>query len=286
MTNDVADPHSSWPDRTPLSDADGRLLLVFTKSESVGSQTPWVDGVWRPTGISPDEAVRTALDAFAGWLLSTSDPDLVAGLMAAGSIERRHAHAMSHDLAVIPPRPLDPGVELKPLTPDLIGEQADRLADLYRLAYPGHHPDAFYGDRAAALDHLHQIAAGHVLGPLLPESRAALLRATMVGACFVVDRGGAPPDGGPWILDVFRDPQLRVPGIGSALLVAVLAAARGHDRPGISLAVSDANNRARRLYTRLGFTDHGPSWTLRLPAAPGPLSRDLSAGSSTRRSPV
>ena len=109
------------------------------------------------------------------------------------------------------------------------------------------------------------IGRGEVLGPLMDVTRVAVKGGQIVGACLVVDREGTPPDGGPWVIDIFRDPSSPVRGVGTALLGAVLAAARSARLNGVSLAVSHQNTRALGLYTRLGFVDTGQSWTLSLP---------------------
>ena len=69
-------------------------------------------------------------------------------------------------------------------------------------------------------------------------------------------------DGGPWVLDVFRDPAARLGGIGRALLVHTLLAARDSGLPALSLVVSHANTPARRLYDALGFVVTSESRTL------------------------
>jgi ribosomal protein S18 acetylase RimI-like enzyme len=113
---------------------------------------------------------------------------------------------------------------------------------------------------------LHRVAAGEVLGPLLDVSTVASLEGAVVGACLVVEREGAPPDGGPWVLDIFRNPACTVRGIGAALLVASLQLARRQQLPGLSLAVSHANATARRLYARLGFVEVSAGRTLLVPS--------------------
>jgi ribosomal protein S18 acetylase RimI-like enzyme len=113
---------------------------------------------------------------------------------------------------------------------------------------------------------LRAIGRGELLGAYLGHSRICLVGDRIVGACLVVDREGVPPDGGPWIIEVFRDPYCSVRGIGSALLIDALAAARSAGSAGISLAVSHTNENARRLYATLGFADCGQSWTLAIPS--------------------
>nr|MBA3266494.1 GNAT family N-acetyltransferase [Nocardioidaceae bacterium] len=63
-------------------------------------------------------------------------------------------------------------------------------------------------------------------------------------------------------IDIFRDPDSPLGGIGRALLVDILAAAQADGLPALSLAVSSSNRRARRLYADLGFEVAEESWTL------------------------
>jgi ribosomal protein S18 acetylase RimI-like enzyme len=104
-----------------------------------------------------------------------------------------------------------------------------------------------------------------VLGPLLDCSALATRDDRVVGACLVVDRAGNPPDGGPWVLDVFRDPADPARGIGAAMLSQAARSARAASLPALSLAVTHENSAARAVYERLGFADLGESWTLALP---------------------
>jgi GNAT superfamily N-acetyltransferase len=69
-----------------------------------------------------------------------------------------------------------------------------------------------------------------------------------VAACLVNDR----PDEGPWISEVFRDPEPRYAGTGAALLRRTLALASGAGLRSIGLAVT-VGNPAQQVYAKLGF---------------------------------
>ena len=86
-----------------------------------------------------------------------------------------------------------------------------------------------------------------------------------MGACLLVDRDGSAPDGGPWIIDVFRDPTRSGEGHRQRADRAALAAAKTAGLPSVSLAVSHTNANALRLYAALGFVDADENWTLALP---------------------
>jgi ribosomal protein S18 acetylase RimI-like enzyme len=264
----VSDPLADWPDRTPLCDESGTLVLVFSASESVRDAIPWADGVWVEPAVDRAYAVEVALQAMPGWLFSTSDPLLAQATLAAGATERRHALTLSRSVTGPPLPALGGGsgeVRVEPLTPAQVDRHALTLGAINHRAYPADHPDAFDGDQAAAVSQLRAIARGELLGLMLPESRVALVDGRIVGACLVVDRPGDPPHSGPWVIDIFRDPQCPVRGVGTALLHATLNAAAEAGLPALSLAVSHGNTAARRLYERLGFTEVGESWTLVLP---------------------
>lgn len=267
MPGTLADPYAAWGNRTPLYDGDGTVLLVFTLAENSRSGRPWADGAWRPPETPVEVAAEAALEALAGHAFSTVDPNLADALRSAGATELRHAHAMTHLLQQLPaPPPSD--LRVTPLSPADLDVHASALAEIHLRAYPPGHPDASHESVDAATAELRAIAAGEILGPLLDVSQIAFDAGTTVGACLVVDRAGVPPYGGPWVVELFRDPEAPAAGIGAALLTAALSAAQAARLPALSLAVSSANTRALRLYRRLGFLDAVEDWTLVLPPAP------------------
>jgi ribosomal protein S18 acetylase RimI-like enzyme len=262
-----SDPFSDWPDRTTLTDEHGRLVLTYSASESVTGAIPWADGAWVPPNTPTKHAAAVALEAMAGWRFSTTDPALAHAMAIAGATERRHAHTMSTSplRPVSPPVETTSGLRVESLTAAQVDRHALALGDLNLRAYPSGHPDSFDGDSAAAASQIRAIARGEMLGLMLPESRIALAEGAIVGACLVVDRPGRPPHAGPWIIDIFRDPDTPLRGVGTALLTATVEAGADSGLPGLSLAVSHANLRARRLYQRLGFSEADESWTFDLP---------------------
>jgi len=272
------DPYADLGDRTTLGDDVHDVLLVFSRTQSAEDETAWADGAWADSAWVPNQdlvgpAAEVALHALAGWLLSTADPVLTAALLSGGATIRRHAHTMTHGLKSLPvARDANPGATghaagllVEPLTAAQAERHAARLGAVHLRAYPPGHPDALNRDAAAAAAHVRSIARGEPLGRLLAASRVALAAHTLVGACLVVERAGIPPYGGPWIIDLFRDPHCPASGVGWALLESSLVAARDARLAGLSLAVSHANERARRLYLRSGFAEVEESWTLALP---------------------
>lgn len=260
------DPHAHWPDRTPLTDDAGHTVLVYTPAEGTRNGRPWADGVWRPPAVSVPDAVSTSIARLPGYAVSTSDRELVDGWRAAGATELRHAHTMSHDLATIPDAASrDPSVRLHALGADQVARHAERLGEIHHAAYGPAHPDREHETAADAVREMHQLSRGEVLGPVLQVSQVAVADHAIVGAALIVDRPGQAPEGGPWVVDIFRDPTSPLRGLGRALLTAVLEAARADGLPSISLAVSHDNTNAFALYGALGFVDHDENWTLGLP---------------------
>jgi GNAT superfamily N-acetyltransferase len=260
------DPFASWPDRTRLYDDSGRLLLVYSKSQDARDGRPWADGAWRPASAPLDATLAAVSDRLRGYALSTSDEDLTQSLAAAGAVQLRHAHVMSHPLErLVSSASDDPGLSIEPMTAGQVSRHAQRLGELHHAAYPVGHVDHSGGDLAAAVEHIRAIGRGELLGPLMQVSRVAISGGRIAGACLVVLRDGRPPDGGPWVIDIFRDPTSPVRGVGAALLGGALSSAQTAGLSGVSLAVSHQNTRALRLYSALGFVDVGQSWTLCVP---------------------
>lgn len=244
---------------------DGRLLFVFSATEDDYSGRRWADGVWRPDDVPVAEAVATICRAFPGWAVSTSDVELAQSLVGARAETLRHAHAMSHDLQTLPDRSAPAGLEIEAVDAQRLAAEADRVGPALAAAYPPGHPDHRHGSASEAAAAIRRVAAGQVLGPLLPVSVLASQAGVIVGGCLVVAREGLPPDGGPWVLDVFRHPGLAAPRTGRAMLVEALHRAREAQLPALSLAVSHENAGPRKLYEDVGFTDVSQSRTLAIP---------------------
>jgi GNAT superfamily N-acetyltransferase len=269
VTSDApqSDPFAHLPVRTRLYDGD-QLVLVFTLEETLRGGRPWADVAWRPPDVPPEMAADVAQSALAGYAFSTADAALVEVLAARGSTELRRAHTMTHRLDSLPVVAAPAGAEVSRLTAAALAADADELAVVNVAAYPSDHPDHHHDDPAAAARELRAFAAGEILGPFLDVSTVARVDGRVAGACIVVDRDGQPPDGGPWIGEVFRDPTLAVTGLGAALIAQTLSACRDAGLPGVGLAVTHANATAYDLYRRLGFADTLEAWTLALPGQP------------------
>jgi ribosomal protein S18 acetylase RimI-like enzyme len=258
------DPLADWPNREVLADSGGRRILVYSRYERMNGQ-PWADGVWLPPDVDPDAAADLAASAWAGWACSSSHPELVQSLLARAATELRHAHQLTHPLTDLPLQ-VPGGIAVVPLDARTLAARSYEVGSAAWHAYPPGHPDHDWVDIAAAERSMRRVAAGEVLGPLLNASTVALgADDAVLGACLVVEREGPVPDGGPWILDVFRDPTAPFRGVGSAVIRAALRSLAEVGAPALGLAVTHANAGARQVYERLGFVQVSESWTVTLP---------------------
>ena len=254
------------PARSVLTDPAGREVLSYVPS-TAGAQ-PWVTEPRIPPGVQLDEVVPTVLRELPGWIVD-GDDELVTALIRAGARRRRHASVMRYDLVTAPvpagwaAPPLPAGLSFAPVDPD-----PERLFATWIRAYPPGHPDAPNGNTRADFEaDLAPLLSGKVLGPLLPVSGCVLDRAApdrAVAACLVNDW----PDEGPWISEVFRDPEPRYAGIGAALLRRTLWLASEAGLRSIGLGVT-VGNPAQRVYATVGFRVTSTSLTCIIPAREG-----------------
>lgn len=259
------DPFADRPDRTPMYDDDGRLLLVSTLTTSIRHGLRWAADVWRPLTTPAADAAAALRQAMAGCLVSTADEALGAALADAGALVRRHHHVMRHRLGSIGAMPAVEGLVVSGLPATDLLEVVDPLAAILVAAYPAGHPDHHNDTREDAVAELVAIARGEALGSYLPVSTIALADGDVVGACLVVDKDDGAFRGGPWAIEVFRDPGCPLRAVGRSLVVGTLTRAREAHLPQLGLFVTDQNLPARRLYDLTGFEDVGEGWTFAVP---------------------
>ncbi len=88
-----------------------------------------------------------------------------------------------------------------------------------------------------------------------PSTVTAERKFVYVGEGIVLDFVEGHPDPTTWYLGlIFLAPELRNHGLGMKLLAAVASFARASGGRTLRLGVVSTNERARRLYDRLGFT--------------------------------
>ncbi|HEX8100987.1 MAG TPA: GNAT family N-acetyltransferase [Solirubrobacteraceae bacterium] len=233
------------PEREVLRDAGGRPVATYVHVDRRSG--PMADLVVPAAGVERADVVAALFAQRPGWLAGTEDRALGDALIRAGAQLRRSAHVYSRDLRAGPPvpeSPAPPGVVMAPLE-----AVDDDLAAACAAAYGADHPDH---RPHAGPDALEALVAGEVVGHLMHASRAAWRDGRQVGAVVITDSPHDPPEGGPWIGELFRAPDPRLAGLGAALLAAALHAARDDGLATLGLVVSDGNP-ARALYERFGF---------------------------------
>lgn len=158
---------------------------------------------------------------------------------------------LTADLSLLPARALP-----EPLPRIIRTDDLEPLARLYLISYP---PGIGAGSHAEAIS---EIAATF-------EGDYGVLRP---GASLVAEAGGRPAGAvltversiwdegleGPFVIDLFVDPQLRGRGIGRALMTGAMLACRNAGDAQLSLRVGKGTSEAaHRLYGSLGFRRAG-----------------------------
>lgn len=234
---------TSQPRRVRVDDR-GVPFLSYVEGRS--GDRPWAD---RIDPLVPD-AAALAMARMPGWAMSCPEP-LGRELHALGAKPTRHCHRMSRDLLAHPP----PGEWAdQPLRTIPCGPSIHRAISAWRAAYPPGHPDHRPKDNEALLKELfHPLLDGTLHGPSLPCSCLVVDEADQVVAGLLVnDIEGDPPYGGPWITELFRDPDPRHRGLGRRLLRRAISATAADGRASLGLVVTEGNP-ARGLYEAHGF---------------------------------
>nr|CAA9320942.1 MAG: hypothetical protein AVDCRST_MAG46-822 [uncultured Nocardioidaceae bacterium] len=258
----TTDPLGDGPNRETLT-SDGTTVLWWTRGDTDRDGLPWADGAVRPDRVGVADCADVVLRELSGWALSTSD----AGL--AGALESQRARVLRSALSMSLPLTEEPALRG---VPDRIsvgaltaGDVADRADEIGAVAFRSYGSDHSWADEAEAASFMRRAGSGEVLGPLLDSSVLATRGDAVVGACLITDRAGEPPFGGPWLLDIFRDPGDPAKGIGGAMLAHAARSLRSVGLSALSLAVTADNEPALALYRSLGFEELGQSWTLAVP---------------------
>ncbi|NQW73778.1 MAG: GNAT family N-acetyltransferase [Actinobacteria bacterium] len=219
------------------------------------------------TGRSRDDAARAVADQCPGWCVSTRDEQLVAALQVAGANLTRHVHLMF--ASTQPGRHEHPTDVLASVTLHPFADFA--WADIipsWKAAYPVGHPDHVTGTDTDLVDmELRPYVEAEALGPVHRSTTLAVIGGRVAGAIVISLRPEPAPFGGPWITEVWRDPESPARGLGAALIGRAFAMLHEDGFGTLGLAVTDANP-ARTTYERLGFEPTFESWTIMIPDEP------------------
>ncbi len=131
--------------------------------------------------------------------------------------------------------------------------QRDELARLYLASYP---PQVGAEDLADALREIDATFAGEFGVVRSDASWVAQAGGKPAGAILVVERSIWDEHlHGPFIIDLFVDPEARGLGLGKSLVLAAMAACRNAGDHRLSLRIGEATSAAAHgLYRRLGFS--------------------------------
>lgn len=222
---------------------DGAAVLSFVPADH---GHPTADGA---VPMAEAEVVVRAVRAqLAGFWFSSPDDRLTRALIADGATVVRHAHVMTCDLTRVQRPEADGDVPVVP-----IRGSSTRLAELNVRAYPPGHVDFETNDAAEAQRPIDAMLEGSLIGPFLESASGMATDAGRPVAVLIVNRmPDHAIDGGPWVTELFRDPDPSYRGFGTALLDRAIRILRSEGETSLSLAVTDGNP-AREVYRRAGF---------------------------------
>ncbi len=230
---------------------DGEAVLEYLPFEQ---QQPTADDA---RALAPlDRVVPAVLEQLAGHWLSTEDDRLTDALLGAGATMVRHSHLYSLDLSTSLPTSLPQdgtGSGTGRFQIGGIDSSAHDLAELSILAYPPGHTDHETVEASEAAVDLAKLLDGSMVGPYLAAPSGQVIHdGRIVAVCIINRMGGTPPAGGPWVSEVFRDPDLRYRGLGAMLIQRAVTVLSCDDEGSLSLVVTEGNA-AEAVYRRLAF---------------------------------
>jgi ribosomal protein S18 acetylase RimI-like enzyme len=263
--------------RLYVVDGRPRGLVVWSPSGTMGLS---VHLLYASMGFDSAEEyarVLSALEAEAGPVafvsgpLSGLAPDAEDRLMRPLGFRRFGRSEMVLEASVaIADAPAERGERFRPV----VRSDLPQLADLHRRAYREQFDRYLFledpDERQDALRSVREILDGR-WGELVPAGSWIAERDGRSGGAVL--SVGSPA--GALVADVVVDPELQGVGLGRRLLTTALAALRGSGERRIYLNVTEGNERALRLYRRLGFVrSRGPTrdWynARRIPVTPAP----------------
>ena len=195
-----------------------------------------------------DVVVPAVLTQLAGCWFSSPDDTLIDALIAGGATVVRHSHVMVCDVRGHRPLHEARAVSVVPIDGSSAG-----LAEVSVRAYPPAHVDFETTVAAEAQVEIDALLKGTLVGPFMASASGIVVDDGRTVAALIVNRMPQNPvAGGPWVSELFRDPDLAHRGLGTVLLDHAIRALRAAGDVSLSLAVTDGNP-AMFLYDRLGF---------------------------------
>jgi len=200
-----------------------------------------------------DQVVQVVLDRFAGRWLTSENDELTDALLRNGASIVRHAHVHTCALPRRDGGHSPAATDVARFRVEPIDRSPEDLAELSVLAYPPTHVDFETDLPDVAAVEIRGLLDGTLLGPFLDTASAQVLdHDRLVAACIINRMPRNPPWGGPWVSEVFRDPDSAYRGLGAALLDRAATALEAAGESTLSLAVTDGNP-AVGVYETLGF---------------------------------
>ncbi len=246
-----------------ITDGDGGDLGCFqVRSDSRGVAN--ATNKWLIPGRACEIAAATATNLAGRRIVLLDRADVAAELMLLHASLRRHSLLMAVDLAISADTPLPPDGSCRPIDPAHIQDYGMIVSRAYPPDHPDHEPaDA---DPHHAADSILTYLTGTEIGPLIAEASAEAVdrNGRVVGGIIVNGIGASLEfEGGPWITDLFVDPDSVGCGVGTSLLTRAIAQLRLAGYTTLGLAVT-FDNPAQRLYRRLGWSTRHEIWRMQL----------------------
>jgi ribosomal protein S18 acetylase RimI-like enzyme len=231
----------TWAPAGPLGSAVRLLHLA----------PPYADVETYRAALDVTEGAAGPIAFLPGQLAGLTEGDESSLLRARGFAPYGRSEMSLAPTAPVPSAPVPPGIELRPLRP----ADEPALARLHERAYEDHF-DRYLSIESLDPRHdadrqLRDYFAGRYGEVLSPGSSVATVPGRVVAA--VITTQYRPPDRA-LIIDVMTDPERQGTGIGRAVLSDAVRALRDRGESTIVLNVTEGNDPAIRLYSRLGFT--------------------------------
>jgi GNAT superfamily N-acetyltransferase len=233
----------SEPSRAQLF-VDGEPVLSFVPIEHDGH--PEADDA--VPMAEPDVVVPAVCRQLEDCWFRSPDDGLTDALIAGGATVVRHSHVMTCDVTRTQRPRTGATVSIVP-----IGASSIELAELNVRAYPPDHVDFETNDATEAQEAIDAMLSGTLIGPFMTSASAMVTDAGRPVAVLIINR---MPDhaiaGGPWVTELFRDPDPAYRGPGARLLERAIRTLRSEGETSLSLAVTEGNP-ALEVYRRSGF---------------------------------